>query len=67
MRPVLIKCSPALVKGCTSAQIGPHRLEIDLPPEFGDRSPAAQSSYAVSPPPTPVKNDFLLEVYHGSR
>jgi hypothetical protein len=64
---VLIKCSPALIKGRTSAQIGPHCLEIDLPLKFGDRSPAAQSSDAVSPPPTPMKNAFLLEVYHGSR
>jgi hypothetical protein len=46
---VLIKCSPTLVKGRTSVRIGPHRLEIDLPLEFGDRSPAAQSSDAVSP------------------
>ena len=64
---MLIKCSPTVVKGCTSARIGPHRLEIDLPLEFGDRSSAAQSSDAVSPPPTQVKNHFLLEVYHGSR
>ena len=62
-----IKCSPAVVKGCTSARIGPHRLEIDLPPELGNRPPATQKGDAISPQPCATKDAFLLEVYHGSR
>jgi hypothetical protein len=67
VRPVLIKRSPALVKGCTSSRIGPHRLEIDLPLEFGDRSPATQTGNAVAPQPCATKDAYLLRVYHGSR
>jgi hypothetical protein len=56
-----------MVIDCASARVGPYCLEIDLPPEFGDGSPAAQSSDAVSPQPRAIKDAFLLRVYHGSR
>jgi hypothetical protein len=46
---VLIKQPPSMVEGYASVWIGPHRLEIDLPPEFGNCPPATQNRDAFSP------------------
>jgi hypothetical protein len=62
-----IKCSPAVVKGCTSARIGPHRLEIDLPPELGNRPPATQNGDAFSSQPRAKKYALELRVHHDPR
>ena len=64
---MLIEYSPAMLIGCASARVGPHRLEIDLPPELGNRPPPTQNGDAVSPQPCATKDAFLLRVNHGSR
>ena len=46
---MLIKYLLPMVVGGTLARIGPHRLEIDLPQEFGNRPPATQNRDAFSP------------------
>jgi hypothetical protein len=38
-----------MVKGRASTWVGPQRLEIELPPEFGNRPPATQNRDAFSP------------------
>jgi hypothetical protein len=49
VRPVLIKQPPPTVEGYALVRIGPHGLEIDLPPEFGNCPPATQNRDAFSP------------------
>ena len=64
---MLIKYPPPMLKGRASVRIGPHRLEIDLPQELGNRPPAAQKGDAFSPQPSTMKDAFLFWVDHGSR
>jgi hypothetical protein len=53
-----------MVIRCAAARIGPHRLELDLPRKLGDGPPAAQNGGAFPQPACPLKNPFLLGVYH---
>jgi len=64
---MLIKYPPPMIKRRASVRIGPHRLEIDLPQELGNRPPAAQKGDAFSPQPSTMKDAFLFWVDHGSR
>ena len=61
---MLIKYLLPMVVGGTLARIGPHRLEIDLPPEFGNRPPATQNGDAPSSQQCAVNDAFLLRVHH---
>lgn len=66
MRPAPIKHPPRLVISCALGWIGPQRLEHDLPPKLGDGPSATQNGDAFSQPACPLKNSFLLGVYHRS-
>ncbi len=61
---MLVESPPAVVISCAPTRIGPHRLELDLPPKLSDGTPAAQDDGAFSQPACPLKNPFLLGVYH---
>jgi hypothetical protein len=67
MGPKLKKHPPPMIIGCTAPRIGPHRLEIYLPSQLGDRPPATQKGNAFSPQPGSMENIFLLGAYHGSQ
>ena len=64
---MLIKYLPPMVVGGTSARIGPHCLEIDLPPEFGNHPPATQNGDTLSPQQCAMNDAFLFSVHHGLR
>ena len=64
---MLIKQPSPMVEGYASVWIGPHRLEIDLPPEFGNCPPPTQNRDAFSPQPSEMKDPLSLSVYHDSR
>jgi hypothetical protein len=65
-RAMLVESPPPIVIDYASARIGPDRLELDLPPELGDGSPAAQNGGAFPQQACALKNPFLLGVYHRS-
>jgi len=48
------------------ARIGPQRLELDASPNLGDRPAATQNGSTLSQQACPVKNKFLLGLYHRS-
>jgi hypothetical protein len=64
---MLIKYPALMVISCAAARIGPHPLEIYLASKLGNRPPATQNRDTFSPQPCPMKDAFLLRVYHGSR
>lgn len=63
---MLIDYSPQIVVHRASARIGPHRREIDLSAEFGNRPPAPQLGNPLLPQPSAMKDTFLLRVYHAA-
>jgi hypothetical protein len=63
---MLVESPPPVVIGCAPSRIGPDRLELDLPPELGDGSPAAQNRGAFPQQACALKNPFLFGVYHRS-
>jgi hypothetical protein len=50
----------------TPARIGPQRLELDAPPNLGDRPAAAKNGSTLSQQARPLKNTILLGVYNRS-
>jgi hypothetical protein len=44
---MLVESPPPVVIGRAPARIGPHRLELDLPPKLGDGTPSTQNGGAL--------------------
>jgi len=63
---MFVEHAPPIVIGGAPARIGAQRLELDLALELGNRPAAAQSGSPLSQQACPVKNTFLLGVYHRS-
>src|SRR5215471_884624 len=66
MRPLLVEYAPPIVMRRVPARIGPQGLELDAPPNLGDRPAAAQNRGTLSQQARPLKSTFLLGVYHRS-
>src|SRR6516225_6977228 len=66
MRPMLAECAPPIVVRRALARIGPQGLELDAPPNLGDRPAATQNRGTLSQQARPLKSTFPLRVYHRS-
>ena len=58
--------APPMVIGGAPTRIGPQRLELDLALELGNGPAAAQNGGPPTQQARPLKNTFLLGVYHRS-